>query len=417
MDDKDFFSQIKYLDSKSSSPVKSVEHEHLDKMRSKKKYPDLNQSLAQIPGLQQTANNPLNKYGGAIGIGIGQGALNNANSILNTPSDTINMFGGNVNRVPNLDISQYAPQDPLSQTLEKGGEIAGEIGTGLGGYKAAGSALNLGAETPVYQRMLQGAVSGYVQSGSSDPTEAYNLPSSRLIGAAAGGALGGLGQLSDKALADRLSAIRKREKDSASAGYNSLFDTAKERGITDKSMKIPSIDMEDLNKNLSAKYRPSVQRYMSNPNLETAHKAQSDIGKMINDIYSKKGGLTSSQIDAYPMLQDAQKRLRGQMVGHLSKHDSSDLADLYAALTKNYSQNVAPYNIDALKKYSNDRKRPGSVMSEIYSKSNEPFMLAKGDSIPAIKAGEHLNKLTPLMKHLLGYAAMGGAYNLTKGNQ
>lgn len=363
----------------------------------------LNQSLASNPNLQSATQTLA--PAGAAGLGIMQGAYNTGKSVADLPVSLVNKLAGTNINIPSPNLQQYAPQDPYSRAAFSGGELGGELGAGGGVYSGIGKALKLGAETPMIQRMLQGATTGYATGEES--------PGGRGVSAALGGGLAGAGQLTNKALAQRLGAIKGREESTASQGYKDLFNQVKDRGLAEAPLKKPNVDFDELKGSLLSKYKRGVDRFQDNPTIENAHQLQSDLGGMMRDIKKKSPEVTSGQREAYADIKDAQKRIRGSMYSHLNNSGNRDLANQYQQLTNNFRENVIPYRTKALEGYSKGEVKPSSLVRKTLG--NEKFMLDKGNKINELRMRDALNKMfgSKFVKYPLEGALLGaGGYGI-----
>src|SRR5690606_39261600 len=143
-------------------------------------------------------------------------------SVLNTPSDTINMFGGNAARIPNINLLQYGPQDPISRSFGTAGDIIGQVAGGLSGVGGVGKLMNVGAHTPANIRAIQGAIGGYATTGV-EPDLPYDLPSNRIMGAGLAG-VGEIGsQITNKAVVDKVASIYKNNIEKYKKGFSDYF--------------------------------------------------------------------------------------------------------------------------------------------------------------------------------------------------
>lgn len=382
-----------YISSKNISPIgNAIQNQQMNNVNGKignlTNIPDYSfgSSLSKNPDLQSVANNPLTKYGGSLGLGLTQGAINTGVSVLNTPSDTINMFGGNSARIPNIDLLKYGPQDPTSRSFGKAGDIAGQVAGGLSGVSGIGKLMNVNAGTPANIRALQGIIGGYATTGV-EPDLPYNVPSNRVMGAGLGG-LGEIGsQITNKAVVDKVASIYKNNIEKYRKGFSDYFNqTPNEvKQIRDYGV-IPqdNLNYSFIKEDLTRPERKVIERYIDNPTFENAHWAQSELGKYVSKLKSSRDRDTGKFLksrelnaasDAYDSIQSGINNALNEIGGVSGKN----YIEPYLKLKSGYESEVVPFHGNLIDEYLNNEVGSRDVANRLIN--NKPFMefKMKGD--------------------------------------
>lgn len=207
--------------------------------------------------------------------------------------------------------------------------------------------------------------------------------------------------ITSKGIAKEVMAGKDIAKSKYNALYNSLFERAENKGLT--QLQKPDIKADLIEKNSMPKYHTALKEFMQKPTVENAHKAQSDLGKLGRAMEKSDAinPLTSSQQRTYRAVQDAKNKIKEAMFeGH------PDLAEKYNEITHGYKTDVVPYTTNkALNQFGKNELGHKKLVQRL--RNNDAFMLAMGKEYPGIKINEVLN--SKLAKNILkGVLALSG---------
>lgn len=283
--------------------------------------------------------------------------LHTAANIANVPGEISNkLFNTNVPRVevPGFIDPLNAPglrHTPTAESMGFAGDLLGSLLSGTGAYKGIEKALNLGSKTPLAARALAGGAAGAATSDNEKP-------GGRLLGAAIGAALPAASGLLSSTIGKRASQMLSENTGKYKALYDKILSEGEKSGAS-KEIRVPSMlkdmgeDIQKFFKHTESQKNASLNRFINTPSLENAHKAQSDLGKIIRTMTLKniKGeNMSSGQSDALEIAKNLQKRIRGSIQNAFSKVDRNDLAKKYSDTTKGYGEEVVPLKTTEVKK-------------------------------------------------------------------
>lgn len=396
MADKDFWSQFDSIDA--NSKTKSVEHEHLDKMRNKS-------ALSKAANFVQPFNNFIQKtrLPEAAG-GVIQNTLNTGASILNAPLEAINSVAGTDYQVPYVDYSSNVQQDPLSQSVFKGSELASNIGSGLGAYKALNKIPGMIGNIPIKTKIGQGALSGYLTGGNNNGESAYDIPDSRLINAGIGAGLSGAGQLTNDALMKKIASQKENVENISSNAYQNFINKAEnsnDNGLNIKNYiktKQP-YDKKLLTDLFTKDQRRALEDFYENRTFSSAHLAQSEIGSKIRKIKESvdKGSMTAIAGDKkIEKLNDIKNDIKLGMSKFLYSKNPSFL-DEYNKLGSDYLKNVVPYKDPNISSYIKGEKYSDNTLKNLLN--NRQFMESAGKDISGLGTRKMINKGATAVKY------------------
>lgn len=301
--------------------------------------------------------------------GFFEGLGNAGISAANLPLEATNAIAGTDYKIPALNMKQFTPQEtPWDAMAFEGGKLGGDIAGVASAYGALGKVAGIPKGAAAYLGEIgRGASAGYIAGDEN--------PGGRELSAALGGALPAATGLSYKNIGNRLLEERALQEGQASQGYNKLFAEAP------KEIKINTdrIKKEQIDRHLKTKYEDSFNDFIKNPTAETAHWAQSDLGKAIKDLEKAEmlpSGLSVSQKKSLKAMIDAKKRIRGALHTAFSKDDGK-FSRQYQHLTKNYAANVAPYkNQKSLNLLKSGKKYEEGAINSLMN--NREFMDSVG---------------------------------------
>lgn len=350
-----------------------------------------------------------------VGGGILQGALSSARSAANVPLGIASYASGHDVTLPNVDLSQYVRQDPMSRAAFTGGDIASGSGIGIGLFnalrKAGGITSSLG------QSALGSGLLGTI--GQND-----DIPYSRAISAGLG-ALAPIGNSVRSAQIVPRALENKRALTNAYGNrYNALFNKIEnERPLSTVELphNSPFEDEGFAYQALAEKNNPYFQsfvKYLENPTVRNAHTAQSDLGKLSRKFTGQsktdaaKGSPSPSSVREFSNIaREMRDSMRQAIHDELSRHGAGEHLNEYKALTEGYSKEVAPYLAGPLAKYEQGKIGSTAALKQLLK--DERFMRPKGprDEIAGLKFREWLAKheLEGLAKKAAVALPIGGA--------
>ena len=294
---------------------------------------------------QQLAENPISGTGRAAG-GILSGLLEGGKQLYNLPFN-INTYLGSKGVFPFKQTSGIAEKLKIGDTgLQKA--VMGEQKPGDVLFE------DIGAIAPLF---------------AAPESIARKIPS-----------------VSSKGLIKQLSKEKSRQLDIAKKDYAGLFDEAAENGITHA---IPSKEIlknqSTIIKNSTPKHHESLKNYLSNPTIENAHWAQSELGSLQRhlDKISQKNGLTPTQLKTYKAVEDTRKSIKNSMFSENSLGKNNELALRYKNLSEKYKNNVIPYTrLEDLSEFEFGKLRPKTAIKNLLN--DEEFMIKLAKKYPGI---------------------------------
>ncbi|MGE4118943.1 MAG: hypothetical protein AB7F29_13805 [Candidatus Nitrosocosmicus sp.] len=232
---------------------------------------------------------------------------------------------------------------PMSEAMGTIGDVIGSGGGELQLAKGVNQLFNIGAKTPLIKRMLAGLGQGYA-TGSEE------MPGGRLGAAGVGAVAPGVAGISKSKIGQRASDVISGIEDKYQGLYRGLLGEAKK--IDKGSVRIPSTlsnkteDITSLFKTAPARQKNAIKRFESNPSIENAHTAQSNLGAIKAKLKSQQDrgiDIGSEGRATIRAADDLQKRIRGAMHQWFSESGRPDLSSQYRKITTQYAQEAAPY--------------------------------------------------------------------------
>ncbi len=166
------------------------------------------------------------------------------------------------------------------------------------------------------------------------------------------------------------------------------------------------IDTGTIKKYSTESYHAALDKFVSNPTLENAQKAQSDLGKLIRKL-EQEGTLTSEKKATYDAAQKAKENIKENMFKDKSGKIDETLKYKYDKLTKSYGENVIPYTTN---KAIQDYKRKDITKKELIQKlSKGKFAAKKGKEHPEIARRALVKQLLKTAGYAGGLGVIGGA--------
>jgi hypothetical protein len=205
-----------------------------------------------------------------------------------------------------------------------------------------------------------------------------------------------------------------KEKYSGPNGhYTNLFAEANRRGVSQAGINPQSIDIKTLKKWTPEKYTESTENLLSNPSLENAQMAVSDLGYLERSL-DRKVTLTSPERQQLKAVRDAKKHISENMFKDANGNVHPDLVQRHKEVQKGYATEVIPYSKhNAIKAFKRNELSPKELIQRL---SKGKFAAQRGSSHKAIGARNTLNSMAGSK---LGTGALlttggAGAYGILK---
>jgi hypothetical protein len=193
----------------------------------------------------------------------------------------------------------------------------------------------------------------------------------------------------------------ERQVEKHSNLYDKIWQKADKSGFNqvpfDSNIVLPNAQF--IEKFYPEKSTFSLKNLISNPTLENAQKAQSDLGNLRRSIEekAKTTPLLESENMLYKSLSETEKHIEDSMFKNAAGETNNALKNRYDKVTNSYRKNVVPYRYnEAIQQYKAEKSTAPELVNAL---SRGEFARKKGFKHPAIK----INKAMPY----LGPAAVG----------
>lgn len=145
---------------------------------------------------------------------------------------------------------------------------------------------------------------------------------------------------SSENLAKKIVQSKEAVENVYSKKYNAFFEAAKESGAD--QVKIPKFKSKSLIKAAETKEANAIRKFLKDPTIENAHRAQSDLGKLYRSLKGTKKArsLNSDETAALRSALKSKKLIKESIHKSLGK----DLTSKYEEIGKGYKKEVVPYN-------------------------------------------------------------------------
>ncbi len=341
----------------------------------------------------------------AMAGGFLQGTGQTAASIANVPLQLLGKSVGKDLRIPHPDLGQYLPNDVMTNIAFGAGELGSVGGAGL---KAA-NLINKAGLSKIPG--ISGAIARPVEGAAVGAVLGEDKEGNRGLGAAlgaAGNAVVSAGKyaksLLPEGMAKRILTGAKEEKEKYKELYGNFFKNAEKEGLGASGITIPEINMKFISKS-PTKYHQSVKDFFEKPSLETAHWAQSDLGKLARKLENQyeRSGLTSSELKTLKAAQEGRSKIQNSMKQTLESSGDASHSKAYEELGHGYLNDVIPYEVTkegkAAKKFMKDLES-----SEVMAKKHPE--LAHGKMLKSLL--KHIPAKYLIGGSLFGLGAAGG---------
>ncbi len=378
------------------------------------------------PGfLKKLGRGYLNYAGGAL-RGMGQAAGDLGASAINWPISGIEHLSGHkLPHVPHPDLLNKNPGS-LGESI---GQTVGQIGAGFAlpggvGMKAAQlankgyQALRAGKQLPLIGKLLAGGAGGALEGAAGNEEN-------RSLGGALGSIAGTAGyalpatynfakSLSSKNIAKNIQNEVSRLGQHFNERFTSHLQAGEEAGAN-KFLRGEKGNIKLLKKAGEGKLAYGLEKFNENPTLTNAHKAQSDLNKIVAKFSrSKEGSLES---DAYEEALKLKNRLLKKISESFEKAGVKQHGAGYQQSRVDYANEAAPYlDSPAISGLLGKNKRGAQTVrpKEFADKllQEEEFLAQAGNKHPDLLRREKYNKIK---KNKLAQGAALGAGTLATG--
>ena len=282
--------------------------------------------------------------------------------------------------------------------------IEGVGGAASGGLSSLKQALGMAPELGIPGMAAAGGATGFALGGSEEDSRL--LPTA--LGAAGGAATGAIQKYapSPSKLMNKILNRGKEAEKEGSALYQDIFDRPiGNTKVGDLRMQPIKEKYPDLMRYLPRKFKSTVQRFIDNPTLNNAQKAQSDLGKYVNKLPAP-GQRTAQDNLIHSEAKRFQSLLRKKIGGQLNQVMGDEGAQAYQMATQNWKDNVVPFSsnktLSNYKKLLNEqasnrlkKEFADSTLKKLRKDNN--LMQQVGDEFPELK---NYNNYSKLIKHL-----------------
>jgi hypothetical protein len=383
-------------------------------------------SKQEEPGFFKSLGKGYLNYAGGALHGMGQAAGDLGASAINAPISIAEYLSGHqIPHVPHPHLINEHPGslgENIGQNL--GQFTAGFALPGGAGMKSAQlankgyQALKGGQSLPLIGRLLAGSAGGAVEG-------ALGNEENRMLGAKLGGALGTLGHsipsainfaksMSSKDIAKQISNEVSRLGQHFNERFTGHLQAGEEAGAND-FLKAERGKIDLLKKAGEGKLAYGLEKFNDNPTLTNAHKAQSDLNKIVNKYSRSKEG--SLEADVYDEALKLKNRILKKISESFEKSGAKEHGQAYQQSRVDYAKEAAPYldsqAINALlgkNKRAVQTLRPKEFADKLLQE--EEFLAQSGNKHPELLRREKYNKLK---KNKLAQGAALGASTVAAG--
>jgi len=367
----------------------------------------------------------LNYAGGAL-RGMGQAVGDLGASAINWPISGIEHLSGNkLPHVPHPDLINKNPGslgESVGQTL---GQLTGGLalpgGAGMKAAQLAGKgykALSVGKELPIVGKLLAGGAGGALEGAAGNEKN-------RGLGGAIGSIAGTAGyalpaaynfakSLSSKNIAKNIQEEVGRLGQHFNERFTSHLQAGEEAGAN-KFLKGEKGNIKILKKAGEGKLAYGLEKFNESPTLTNAHKAQSDLNKIVSKYSRSKEG--SLEADVHAEALKLKNRLLKKISESFEKAGVKEHGAGYQQSRIDYANEAAPYldsptirGLLGKNKRNAQTVRPKEFADKLLGE--EEFLAQAGNKHPDLLRREKYNKIK---KNKLAQGAALGAGTLATG--
>jgi hypothetical protein len=174
--------------------------------------------------------------------------------------------------------------------------------------------------------------------------------------------------------------------------YNNLWKEADKKGFNQVPFNSAQLspDVNFISRYYPEKSTAAVKDFMSNPTLENAQKAQSDLGQLRRSIEekAKKTPLLETEKQLHNSLSNAENHIEGNMFKNANGDINLPLQRKYKQISSSYRENVVPYKYNPAIQNFKDKKLLAKEL--LQSLKRGEFAAKKGSAHRAIGLGDNL---------------------------
>lgn len=330
------------------------------------------------------------KYLAPWGASVLESIPNAAASVANVAYEPLS--GGQ--RIPHLDLHnlEFGDKRVLPKEYSELASILGSLSLPAVGFeKAVGSIKNIPNPKGISSYLAnigKGAATGYAL-GEDDE-------GSRLVGALLGAVAPMAHGILPSSVGNKVLENFKNVKQKFSKEYKSIFDSLNKEGIKKISHEITPKKIKEIESAGFPKYRATIEKLKKSKNAkpEDLHKAQSDLGKIIQRLKESdaKKGLSFSERETLEKAENLKNSILNSLEEGMKGTKSGES---YKTISKRYAKEVVPYleqpsvRRAALKPTQKGYINPERLPKKLNSETGDPFRNAFKGQYPELL----LNKL------------------------
>lgn len=349
-------------------------------------------------------------FGGGAMRGTGQAIGDLGASAINWPIEGAEYLSGH--KLPHVPHPHLINENPESMS-ESIGQI---LGHALGGFALPGGAvlkgtqlankgyqaLRAGKELPLLGKLLAGSAGGALE-GAAGNEDNRNLGAK--VGALLGGGAQGLSSayrmgmdMKSKNIAKDIQKEVKRLEEHFNARFTNHLQSGEEAGAN-QFLRSEKADIKLLKRAGEGKLAYGIEKFNENPTLTNAHKAQSDLNKIVAKYAKSKSGTIKE--DVYDEALKLKNRLLQKISEAFEKSGAKPHGEGYQQARIDYATQAAPYrDSEAIKGLLGKNPkgvqtvRPNQFADKLLQE--EEFLAQVGKKHPSLL---HREKTKSLIKH------------------
>jgi hypothetical protein len=180
--------------------------------------------------------------------------------------------------------------------------------------------------------------------------------------------------LSAKSIAKDVLRTGEQNKKIYSGLYNNLWKEAESKGYGDMAHIKPQIDIDTIRKFSPKKSIKGIEDFISNPTVQTAHSAKSDLLRIQRDL-GRQTTLRTAERQQLKAASDAIDNIQNSMFKNKQGLVDQNLLDKYNKIQQGYANEVIPYKNKAINKF---KRNEISSKELVNSLSKGEFMAKRG---------------------------------------
>ncbi len=309
--------------------------------------------------------------------------------------------------------------DVPDTSLNRAAGFVGDV-VGLGGAenrvaRGVNALTRVGARTPLWARALRGAGQGYV-TGNEDQ------PGGRLGNAALGGIAPYIYGLSKTQLGQKAVHISDEIRDRFNGLYDSVLHRAEQGGAhhapVPRNIRPGTADMRDVRHfgTRTNQGRPllTLDRYLEQPTLENAHRAQSALGQIDRHIqadFNAGRNTGNAGHNAQQAITNWRDAIRRNMQNEFRRTGNEQLGHEYTELSHEFAQEGNHFKHPTINANRGGTASYADVATDLMN--DRAFMRGRGGhELPGIRARQSIEPLVAAAKKVAPYAGVVGTLGL-----